>query len=346
MQYRARTPSVVRELLDEYGALARKTLLEFIPDREPKKYLYELVADYPKRGGRGMRPALHIATAKAFGAALEQALATATSIELLHNALLVLDDIQDESEERRGRPTLHKQHGVPMAMNAGQSMSILSLVPLLGNVATNGPEMALWLFEAAIRMAQSAAEGQAMELGWRRDNRVDVTQRAYLDMVLRKTCAYSTLFPICAGAMVGLGRREVPNAISRYAYLLGATFQAQDDLLNIAGATESYGKEEFGDLLEGKRTLLTIRLFEVASDEERLFLRGFLGLARDQKSERDLMRVVDMIGKYGVVEHVRRLIQSMAGAAQFEFERGFSGVSPSRDLELLRFMPLWVIEQT
>lgn len=341
-----RVPQIVTELLREYGGLARKTLFEFIPDHEPRRYLYDLIGNYPRRGGRGMRPALHIAAARAFGASLEQALSTATSIELFHNALLVLDDIQDESDERRGQPTLHKVHGVPLAMNAGQATSILSLIPLLGNVSTNGSEMALWIIEAVFNMAQITAEGQACELGWRRDNRVDVTVRDYLDMVLRKTCAYSTLFPIRMGAMIGLRQRDVAPAIERYAFLLGAAFQIQDDLLNIAGPSASYGKEAYGDLLEGKRTLITIRLFEQATEPERAFLRQFLAQDRQSKTEDELRTVLELIRRHDVVEYVRHIVQAMVGAAQYEFERGFAGLSPSRDLELLRHMPIWIIEQS
>ncbi len=206
-----RTPSVVTELLGEYGKIAREALLAFLPKREPRKYLYDQLADYPSRASRYMRPAICIATARAFGAAPDAALNTAISIELLHNALLIVDDIQDESEERRGAPTLHRATGLPIALNVGSTMTVLSLVPLLGNVTTCGPHVALWIFERAIEVAQQCAEGQALELGWRFDNRLDLTDAEYLGMVLRKTCSYSTMLPLRAGAMIGSRRRDVPD---------------------------------------------------------------------------------------------------------------------------------------
>jgi geranylgeranyl diphosphate synthase type II len=107
----SRTPGVVRETLAEYGAITRAAMEAHLPTGQPSKYLYELLADYPQRGGKMMRSSLCIATARAFGASLEQALQSAVAIELLHNALLIHDDIQDGSEQRRGRPTLHAQHG-------------------------------------------------------------------------------------------------------------------------------------------------------------------------------------------------------------------------------------------
>src|SRR5258708_36159528 len=110
------TSTLVPDTLREYGDITRAALRNYLPSREPRRYLYDLVADYPERGGKMMRPALCIATARAFGAPLEYALGPAISIELLHNALLIHDDIEDESEERRGRPTLHLLHGGPLAV--------------------------------------------------------------------------------------------------------------------------------------------------------------------------------------------------------------------------------------
>src|SRR5215467_12555838 len=99
----AATWKLVTETLHEYGALTQRALKHYLPDKEPRRFLYDLVADYPQRGGKMMRPSLCIATARAFGASLEEALGSAIAIELMHNALLVHDDIEDESEERRGR---------------------------------------------------------------------------------------------------------------------------------------------------------------------------------------------------------------------------------------------------
>jgi geranylgeranyl diphosphate synthase type II len=326
--------------------MARAAMLAQIPTTEPRAYLYDLVRDYPLRGGRGMRPALHMAAARAFGAGPGDATATAVAVELLHNGLLVLDDIQDESEQRRGAPTLHRLHGIPLACNVGTAMSVMSLVPLLDNVAVCGPEVALAIFEEAIRMAQLCAEGQSQDLGWRRDNRIDVTTREYLDMVLRKTSAYSTIFPLRAGVMVGRRTTEVPAAVTRYAYLLGAAFQVQDDLLNVSGADLGYGKEPFGDLLEGKRTLLTIGLFERASPEERAWLRRYFGTPRTEKTPAQLRYVVELMRAYGVAEHTQRAVQSLVGAALAEADEAFRGLPESLDLELLRYMPIWVIEQS
>ena len=85
-----------------------------------------------------MRPSICIATARAFGASASDAIRSAVAIELLHNAMLVHDDIQDGSVMRRGRPTLHVLHGVPLAINAGDALFLLSLRPLFDNMGPFG----------------------------------------------------------------------------------------------------------------------------------------------------------------------------------------------------------------
>src|SRR5262245_13333900 len=142
-----RTPQLIPTMLQEYGSLTRASLKEYLPSWEPRRHLYDLVADYPLRGGKMMRPSLFIATASAFGAQLEEALLTAVSIELLHNALLIHDDIEDGSEERRGQPTLHAQYGIPLALNVGDALTLLSLRPLIDNMETIGPRLALRILQ-------------------------------------------------------------------------------------------------------------------------------------------------------------------------------------------------------
>src|SRR5258707_11084908 len=156
---------LVSAILREYGGLTRSALKDYLPEREPRRYLYDLLNDYPQRCGKMMRPSLCIATARLFGAPIEQAIRTAVAIELLHNALLIHDDIEDGSEKRRGRPTLHVLHGVPLALNAGDTLTLMSLRPLLENRSRIGERLTLRIFEETKRMARECAERQALVIG-------------------------------------------------------------------------------------------------------------------------------------------------------------------------------------
>ena len=250
-------PNLVSEMLREYGDLTRAALVQYLPSREPRRYLYDLLGDYPQRGGKMMRPSICIAAARIFGAPIEDAMRTAVAIELIHNALLIHDDIEDGSEKRRGRPTLHMLHGVPLALNAGDTLTLMSFRPLIDNRARIGERLTLRIIEETERMARECAEGQAMELGWRRYNTIEIGDADYLEMVLKKTCWLATIYPMRVGALIGSRDSVDLDPFVRYGFFLGAAFQIQDDLLNLVG-DDDYGKEINGDLWEGKRTLMLI----------------------------------------------------------------------------------------
>lgn len=336
---------LVPELMEEYGGATKRLLLRYLPDAEPRRYLYNLVGDYPRRGGRGLRPTLCIATARAFGAPLEAAIRTAVSIEILHNAMLIHDDIQDESEQRRGRPTLHMAEGVPLSINVGDFLSMLAFRPLLDNIAVLGPFLALSIIEETARMASESAEGQALELGWRRDNAMDIGETDYLEMVLKKTCWLGVIHPSRIGVLIGtMGGLDLDPFI-RFGFFVGAAFQIQDDLLNLEGDAKAYGKELSGDIYEGKRTLMLIHLLENATPTERVEVETFLALPRDKRDEAGVRRVRRLMDRYGSMDYARQVAHGLVGAAMYEFELLYSGLPDSRDKEFIAALPRWVIER-
>jgi geranylgeranyl diphosphate synthase, type II len=340
------TAPLVPEMLHQYGALTRDAIGKYLPPREPRRYLYDLLADYPRRAGKMMRPSLCIATARAFGARLDEALGSAVAIELLHNALLIHDDIEDESTERRGRPTLHVLHGVPLAINAGDTLTLMSLQPLIENVETIGPRLALRILEEAQQMARESAEGQAMELGWRRDNPTDVDAAAYLRMVLKKTCWLATIFPSRVGALIGTRGRIDLEPFIRFGFFLGAAFQIQDDLLNLTGDPQQYGKELEGDLWEGKRTLMLIHLMATLAPDERQRLSVVLGHSRDERLPEDVRWVRRQMDTHQSIEYARRVAHGLAGAALHEYSLAYGGLPDSRDKQFIEGLATWVFERT
>jgi len=337
--------SLVTTMLHEYGTVTRAALQKYLPEREPRRYLYDLLRDYPERGGRMMRPTLCIAAARLFGGGIDQALGTAVAIELLHNALLIHDDIEDGSESRRGKPTLHILHGVPLAINAGDTLTLMALRPLIDNRTTIGNELALRLIEETERMARESAEGQSMELGWRHYNATEIGDGEYLEMVLKKTCWLATIFPIRAGVLIGSRGSADLEAFLRYGFFLGAAFQIQDDLLNLV-ADKSYGKERDGDLWEGKRTLMLLHALRESTPDEREHLCQALRGSRTERTSQDVQWMRALIVKYESAEHARRIAQQLAGAALHEFGLLSTGLPDSRDKGFLEQMATWVIERT
>jgi geranylgeranyl diphosphate synthase type II len=336
---------LVPALLKEYGGMARARLQDYLPRAEPRRYLYDLVADYPARGGRALRPSICMAAARAFGRRVEEAVLVAVSIELIHNAMLIHDDIEDESEQRRGGPTLHVREGTALAVNAGDALSLLSLRPLLDAEPALGPRLTRRLLEETGRMALESAEGQALDIGWRRDNAVDVSESDYLRMVMKKTCWLTTIHPLRVGALLGSHGAADVDPFIQAGFLLGAAFQIQDDLLNLEGDARSYGKELGGDLHEGKRTLMLIRLFRRGSPRERARLQAIYTRPRAERDAEDVRWVRRQMDRHGCIEHARRAAHALAGAAREELSRICRGLPDTRERRFIEALPAWVIER-
>lgn len=341
-----RGEALVNSVLEEYGTLTRRALRRYLPAVEPRRYLYDLVADYPGRGGKMMRPSLCIATARVFGAQAEDALRAAVSIELFHNALLVHDDIQDESQLRRGAPSLHVLHGMPLALNAGDTLVMLSLRPLAEYRLEFGLKVPLLLIEEMERMARESGEGQALELGWRRDNIVDLSDADYFEMVLKKTCWYTTIAPMRLGALIG-SRDMYPefDTLIRLGFFVGTAFQIRDDVLNLIG-DERYGKELYDDLLEGKRTLMLIHLLSNATAQEHERVSAFLASPREERIGEPVRWVVERMKHYGSIDYAQEVANGLAGAALHEFSLLFDALPDSRDKRFLAELVTWVLERT
>ncbi|MCA9711570.1 MAG: polyprenyl synthetase family protein, partial [Myxococcales bacterium] len=325
--------------------LTHEAMREYLPQQEPRRYLYDLVADYPQRGGRGMRPTLCIATARAFGAPLSVALRTAVSIEMFHNGALIHDDIQDESDMRRGRPTLHRSEGTAMAINAGDMLLLLGLRPLIDNGSTLGPTLAMRVLQETERMCVESAEGQAIELGWRRDNVLDLSEADYLQLVLKKTCWLGHIHPLRTGALLGTGDRIDLEPFIRLGFFLGTAFQIQDDLLNLVGDPDRYGKELGGDILEGKRTLMLIHTLGAATPQERRRIGEVFAGPRAERTPEQVRYIRGLMDAYGSIAHARQVAHGLAGAALHEWAQLSAGLPESRDKRFVERLATWVIER-
>ena len=337
--------ALVADVLAEYGERARASLHAGLTAASARDRVYGIASDYPLRGGRALRASYCIAAARVFGASVEDAAQSAVSLELLHSAFLVRDDVEDESEERRGLPALHVLHGIPTAVNAGDALTVLGLAPLLKNRSALGASVALHILEEAERMMRESVEGQAMELRWRSDNAEGLDDDDYLRMVLKKTCWYTTIYPSRVGAIIGTRSAARLDRFIRFGFFLGAAFQIQDDLLNLVGDHEKYGKELNGDILEGKRTLMLIHLLRSARGAERARLRQFLASPRAARSAKDVAWVRRRMDACRAVERASRIAHALAGAATHEFRSAYGDAPDGRDKRFIESLPQWVIER-
>lgn len=338
---------MVERWLGEYKRETIDALLAGLPVTEPRRYLYDLVPQYPLRAGKGLRPALCMATCAAFGGRETRALVrnSAVALELFHNAFLVHDDVEDESLNRRGQPTLAAEHGLGIAVNVGDAMNVLSIEPLMQNLEVLGPDLTWRVFREIQHMARQSVEGQAMELGWVRDNVVDLEEADYLRMTLKKTCWYTCIHPCRIGALVGTRGAIDLDRFNRFGYFMGAAFQIQDDILNLVADEAKYGKEIGGDIWEGKRTLMLIHLLNCATSHEHARLRAFLATPRRDRRERDVRWVRSRMDAYGSIEHARASAHDLAAAALEEFHRAYDDAPPSAERTFIEGIVLYMIER-
>lgn len=333
----------VDRVLGEVGRLVRRAMLDAIPDGEPHAWLYRLARSYPSREGKALRPSLCLSTCRAFGGSDADALPVAVAIEMLHNAFLIHDDIADGSQRRRGRPTLATEHGAALALNAGDALAVVASQVLRQHARTLTDDVAARVFEEFETMALRTLEGQATELGWRRDNVVGLCPEDYLDLIMHKTCWYTTIHPLRVGALVGSRGRADVRPMVRFGFHLGAAFQIRDDLLNLVGEQAVYGKEINGDLYEGKRTLMLIHLMEQAQGGDRTRLLAYLGMSRDERTEEVVADIRQMMDVYGSIVFATEYAQGIASAALDAFDAAFASVPASPDTEFIRALVPYMV---
>jgi geranylgeranyl diphosphate synthase type II len=272
-----------------------------------------------------LRPTLCISVARAVGGRGHDALTSAAALELYHNAFLIHDDIEDGSESRRGKGTLHQMIGIPRAINVGDATNVLAVGLLLENLSSIGVSKALNVLHEIEFMAQQSVEGQAMELDWVATNASHLTDQDYFKMCVKKTCWYSFITPCRIGLIVGhpsASNKELVNhlaGITRFGMILGIAFQIQDDLLNLQGQLKDYGKEIGGDIYEGKRTLMLNHVLSHSGKASEKILK-ILALPRDKKTPEDIAFIREQMQLCGSIEHGWKVARSLANKAAEIFD--------------------------
>jgi geranylgeranyl diphosphate synthase type II len=255
-------------------------------------------------------------SAAAHGGNWQQALAVAAAIELFQNWVLIHDDIEDGSDERRGRPALHHLVGVPVAINVGDALHVCMWRLLHSDACLALPRWreVIREFEA---MILRTAEGQHLDLSWVAVERFDVSEAEYLTMVTLKTAYYTVIGPLRLGALcAGLTPDPRLNALGRH---LGMAFQLRDDVLNLLPEATT-GKEFAGDLYEGKRTLILAHLLTRADEAEKAAIIARLAQPRRDKRDPDVRFILSAIARHGSLAYAQRV-------AEVEAERGLALLS-------------------
>ena len=332
--------------LESVGERILGEVLNRLPKAGSRPYLDHLLRDYPERGGKRFRPALILLCCEMMGGDPEDAVVSATALELFHNFALIHDDIEDSSEMRRGSQTLHRIHGIPLAINAGDALHGIVHQVLLENHEKLGTEKALQVHYHLNMVMQKTFEGQALDIGWV-EKEVFPNREQYQQMIVRKTGWYSGRGPCQCGALIAGKEGELFESLGDFGESLGIGFQIRDDILNLTESSESnapeaqdggYGKEQGGDFAEGKRTLITIEMLERLNPEEQNRLQSILLKARTEVKEEEIVWAVEQSERCGALDAARLEAQNHAQRASSELSKMPQG-SPRKILEeLLGFL--------
>lgn len=336
------TPPTFEDYLKAYADPVGELINSYIPHGahgDMDRYLYDPLYHYSENAGKRHRPLICFAACLAVGGDPNRATTAAAAIEHFHSAALIHDDIADEAELRRGEPCLHLTEGLGLAINMGDLA--LSMV--------NGPVVNDPLLEDAVKvrvikeliaMTCRTVEGQALDLGWARDGRYDITPEDYLTMAIHKTAHYSGAVPLAVGAIVGGADDEIVEALRSYGLDTGLAFQIQDDLLNLVGTDEAKKKDFRSDITEGKRTLVVVHALQNAAPEARERLVEILS-----SKERDpevLAEAVAIMEETGSIDYARTFAEDLTLNAK---ARLAGALPPSQYRDLLVSMADWFVNR-
>jgi geranylgeranyl diphosphate synthase type II len=234
--------------------------------------LYDPITYTLQLGGKRLRPLLVLASCDMFGGDIEEAIHPALGIELFHNFTLLHDDLMDQAPLRRGKETVYKKWNANIAILAGDTMFALANRQMLITRKEAIPEV-LDLFNAT---AAEVCEGQQYDMNF--ENRPDVSIEEYMEMIRLKTAVL-----LAASLKIGaiIARASAPEAagIYKFGINLGLAFQLMDDLLDVYGSEDKFGKVSGGDIMAGKKTFLYLKAIELSGIESEEFNRLYQSVA-------------------------------------------------------------------
>lgn len=322
------------EILERHKSPVESFLEKHLPRRGDPKEFYESVWELIDRGGKRFRPALTLLSCKAVGGNPKNAVPAAAAVELLHNMTLVHDDIEDESELRRGKPCIHVLYGVPTAINAGDAMLIKVF-----DIASRGPlpEITrLEIVQAVAKRAYDITWGQAYEFYLR--STPNFSENDVIRVLQSKTGALVALATE-SGAIAGGATSREFKALSKFGEEIGIGFQVIDDVLNVSGDVSQYGKEIGGDIREGKRTIMAAHVVERAGPAEKDRFLALMG--RRNLSESEVHEAISLYQKYGAIDYARRRAESYIESAMGRLK----SLGKSRPLDELASLARFLVER-
>lgn len=319
-QYLEKLKPEIDKIIEKYlPKKATKEWLEFTFGKP--RYFYSLRAaqealvkpawDFLSRGGKRWRPALFLLIIEAIGGDGEKLKDLAIIPELVHNGTIIIDDIEDQGELRRGEPALHKIFGTDIALNAGNFLYFSPLLALIKNKDKFKLEVLVKAYEICIQEMTNIHLGQGTDIYWHKGKAEKIDEKEYFQMCAFKTGCLSRMAAKLA-VVLSEGSEELTEKVGRVAEAIGVAFQIQDDILDITltgREREGFGKTFGNDIKEGKRTLMVIHTLRKAEDKDKKRLIEILNKHTEDLDE--TKEAIEIINKYGSVEYAKEMAKKI-----------------------------------
>lgn len=284
---------------DEILAKVNATIANLEYPKQPTG-LYEPIKYVLSIGGKRIRPAFMLLTAQALGNDIQKVLPAAIGLETYHNYTLLHDDLMDRADVRRGVPTVHRKWNNNTAILSGDSMLVLACKYIHSTPLENVKEA----MDVFIQTALEIGEGQQYDMNF--ETRNDVTQDEYIEMIRLKT----SVLVACAmkmGAILSGANKETAEDLYKFGEQIGLAFQLQDDLLDVYGNQEVFGKRIGGDILCNKKTFLLINAYLKANPQQKQELEHWVNLGEFNEEEK-IAAVTAIYDQLQIKEHTSQAI--------------------------------------
>jgi geranylgeranyl pyrophosphate synthase len=277
--------------------------------------------DFLDRGGKRWRPFLFLLVVEALGKNPRDFEEFAIIPEVIHNGTIMVDDIEDDSELRRGKPCTHKLFGLDVAINAGNAMYYLPLLTLMKNQDKLGADKLKQVYAIYTREMISISLGQAMDIAWHRGlaDADNLREAQYLQMCAYKTGTLARMAAEIAAALCDASEDTV-DRFGRFAEALGVAFQIQDDVLDLTSkkfATKKGGRGQ--DVTEGKRSLIVIHTIEKAKQADKKRLISILKMHTSDQKLKD--EAIQIMTRYGAIEYAEQFAKKLVAESWKEVDR-------------------------
>lgn len=283
--------------INEYSTIVNQAINSLSLPSTKLNGLYSPIEYGMAEGGKRLRPVITLMACEAFDKDVQSAINAAVGLEMYHNFTLLHDDVMDNSDLRRGRPTVHRKWDANTAILSGDTMLTLA-TQLVMNVDDSILRNVLDTFN---RMSIDVFEGQQLDMDF--ETRDDVTLEEYMTMITGKTSALLGCAAKTGALIAGCSDKDA-KAMYDFGVALGLAFQIQDDYLDVYGDEATFGKPIGGDILNNKKTFLMLSALEIDNTE-----KSNLRIALNMTSSKEKIDTVrDEYNALGIPEICRNKI--------------------------------------